>query len=67
MVKSASVRRSEGGVESAVTPTSMICPMTLEIGPITADTLREYGLTPHIVAEEHTIPGLVAALEKYHA
>jgi uroporphyrinogen III methyltransferase/synthase len=35
------------------------------IGPITADTAREFGLTPHIVAEEHTIPGLVAALENY--
>jgi uroporphyrinogen III methyltransferase/synthase len=34
------------------------------IGPITADTVREFGLTPHIVAEEHTIPGLVAALEQ---
>lgn len=33
------------------------------IGPITADTVREFGLTPHIVGEEHTIPGLVAALE----
>ncbi|HLK56144.1 MAG TPA: uroporphyrinogen-III C-methyltransferase [Chthonomonadaceae bacterium] len=33
------------------------------IGPITADTVRAYGLTPHAVAAEHTIPGLVAALE----
>ncbi|HZO90590.1 MAG TPA: uroporphyrinogen-III C-methyltransferase [Chthonomonadaceae bacterium] len=35
------------------------------IGPITAETARELGLTPHIVAEEHTIPGLVAALEAH--
>lgn len=34
------------------------------IGPVTADTIRSYGLTPQIIAEEHTIPGLVAALEK---
>jgi uroporphyrinogen III methyltransferase / synthase len=33
------------------------------IGPITADTIREFGLTPHIIADNHTIPGLVAALE----
>jgi len=36
------------------------------IGPITANTAREFGLEPHIVAEEHTIPGLVAAIESYY-
>jgi uroporphyrinogen III methyltransferase / synthase len=35
------------------------------IGPVTAGTAREYGLNPAIVATEHTIPGLVAALESY--
>ncbi len=35
------------------------------IGPVTADTLRDYGLEPQLVAEEHTIPGLVAAIEAY--
>ncbi|MCS6777848.1 MAG: uroporphyrinogen-III C-methyltransferase [Chloroherpetonaceae bacterium] len=35
------------------------------IGPVTADTLRQYGLTPAIVAVEHTLPGLVAAVETY--
>lgn len=34
------------------------------IGPVTAETLLEFGLTPHIVATEHTIPGLVDALEE---
>jgi uroporphyrinogen III methyltransferase/synthase len=34
------------------------------IGPITAETVRQFGLTPQIVAEEHTIPGLVTALER---
>jgi uroporphyrinogen III methyltransferase/synthase len=33
------------------------------IGPITADTLRSYGIEPQIVAVEHTIPGLVNAIE----
>ena len=32
------------------------------IGPVTAETARELGLRPDVVAEEHTIPGLVAAL-----
>lgn len=32
------------------------------IGPITAATAREVGLRVDLVAEEHTIPGLVAAL-----
>jgi uroporphyrinogen III methyltransferase/synthase len=32
------------------------------IGPITADTARELGLRVDIVAAQHTIPGLVAAL-----
>jgi len=35
------------------------------IGPVTADTLREYGLEPDMVATEHTIPGLVSAIEAY--
>lgn len=33
------------------------------IGPITSQTARELGLTVQIEAAEHTIPGLVAALE----
>jgi uroporphyrinogen-III synthase len=35
------------------------------IGPITAATLREAGLEPALVADEYTIPGLVAALVAY--
>ncbi len=37
------------------------------IGPVTAQTLREFGLNVDIEAEEHTIPGLVAAIEKHFA
>jgi uroporphyrinogen III methyltransferase/synthase len=37
------------------------------IGPVTAGTAREYGIEPAIVAEEHTIPGLVEALFAYLA
>jgi uroporphyrinogen-III synthase len=37
------------------------------IGPQTAATAEEAGLTPHVVAEEHTVPGLVAALLDHFA
>jgi uroporphyrinogen-III synthase len=37
------------------------------IGPVTAGTAREFGIEPDVVAEEHTIPGLVAALFAYLA
>jgi uroporphyrinogen III methyltransferase/synthase len=37
------------------------------IGPITAQTVRNNGLPVDIVAEEFTIPGLVAAIEKYYS
>ena len=35
------------------------------IGPITAGTLREYGLEPALIANEYTMPGLVHALIAY--
>jgi uroporphyrinogen III methyltransferase/synthase len=35
------------------------------IGPITSQTLREFGYEPHIEAELHTIEGLVEAILKY--
>lgn len=35
------------------------------IGPVTAETARQAGLTPRVVATTHTIPGLVAALREY--
>jgi uroporphyrinogen-III synthase len=34
------------------------------IGPITADTARELGLRVDVVASEHTVPGLVAAIQE---
>ncbi len=36
------------------------------IGPITSDTLKKRGLRIDIEAKEHTIPGLVAAIESYY-
>jgi uroporphyrinogen-III synthase len=37
------------------------------IGPITAGTLREYGLEPTLIADEYTVPGLVRALGAHFA
>jgi uroporphyrinogen-III synthase len=37
------------------------------IGPVTAATLRDYGLPVHIEAEEYTMAGLVRAIEKHFA
>ena len=35
------------------------------IGPITANTLREHGLEVDVEAPEHTVPGLIKAIEEY--
>jgi uroporphyrinogen III methyltransferase/synthase len=35
------------------------------IGPITAETVRSYGVTPTIVAQDYTIPGLTRAIVEY--
>ncbi len=37
------------------------------IGPVTADTVRELGLTPAVVAEEYTVDGLLKALVEWRA
>lgn len=37
----------------------------LAIGPTTADAMRQHGLPVHAMAEESTVPGLVAALASY--
>ena len=37
------------------------------IGPITAQTARAAGLTPQVVAEEYTMPGLTRAIVAYFA
>ncbi len=49
-------------------PASALRGITLAaIGPITANTLREHGLTPAVVAESYTIPGLVRALVAHYS
>jgi uroporphyrinogen-III synthase len=40
-------------------------PVVACIGPVTAATARDAGLTVAVEAPEHTIPGLVAALVRY--
>jgi uroporphyrinogen-III synthase len=62
---SASIARSfalacEGRLPGAET---VVC----SIGPATSAECRRLGLTPTVEAEEHTIPGLVAALKSYFA
>jgi uroporphyrinogen III methyltransferase/synthase len=68
--------RAEAGKADAITFTSSstvtnflevagldaVPPIVVCIGPITAATAREAGLTVDVVAEEHTIDGLVQAL-----
>ena len=49
-----------GGDLSALREAMIVC-----IGPIVAETAREFGLPPHVVAEDHTIEGMVAALRAY--
>ena len=48
------------GKEPAVNNAKVAC-----IGPKTADTATRAGLKVDIVASEHTIPGLVAAIDEY--
>jgi uroporphyrinogen III methyltransferase/synthase len=48
------------GFAAALRRTVVAC-----IGPVTAATAREMGLSPQVVAGTHTIDGLVEALERY--
>lgn len=56
----------DGVAASGRDPREMLRGVALAaIGPITAETLREYGLEPALIAEEYTIPGLTVALAAY--
>ena len=39
--------------------------ITACIGPVTADTLEKFNITPDIIAEEYTITGLIKAMVEY--
>lgn len=39
---------------------------TAAIGPITAETLKKFGVNPDIVAEKFTVDGLVDAIKKFY-
>ena len=45
-----------------VGPFACAQPLVASIGPVTSETARDHGLRVDIEAEEHTIPGLVAAV-----
>jgi uroporphyrinogen-III synthase len=52
--------------QAGMEPADALANITIcAIGPITAATLREYGVAPDVVAETYTIPGMVAALSAY--
>jgi uroporphyrinogen-III synthase len=53
---------SEGGSHHDLNGVCIAC-----IGPITARTAVEHGLTVHVMPEEYTLPALVAALEQCFA
>jgi uroporphyrinogen III methyltransferase/synthase len=37
----------------------------VSIGPVTSSTIKRHGISPVMEASEHTIPGLIAAIEEY--
>jgi uroporphyrinogen III methyltransferase/synthase len=50
-------------VEALEGDASLLAPLTVAcIGPVTAATARELGVRVDVMAREHTVPGLVAAL-----
>jgi uroporphyrinogen III methyltransferase/synthase len=55
------------GLESAELKRQLGGTVIAAIGPVTAQTLRESGFEPHVIADEHTINGLVSALELHFA
>ncbi|HLJ53404.1 MAG TPA: uroporphyrinogen-III C-methyltransferase [Chthonomonadaceae bacterium] len=65
---SSTVRNFVATLEAAGCDASFRLPagcIAAAIGPVTAETARAAGIEPAIVALEHTIPGLVAALERH--
>lgn len=64
LTSSSTVQGLARGLEAAgLRPREALAGIALAaIGPITAQTLREHGLEPTVVADEYTIQGLVEAL-----
>ncbi|MEW6230782.1 MAG: uroporphyrinogen-III C-methyltransferase [Chloroflexota bacterium] len=55
-----------GFFESKVQSPKSKAPIVACIGPVTAQTARDLGLRVDVVAKEHTVKGLVAALVDYY-
>jgi uroporphyrinogen III methyltransferase/synthase len=64
---SSTVRNLVAMLGDAQSLTSPNRPLIACIGPITADTARELGLTVDVMASEYTVEGLVAALRDHFA
>ncbi len=62
-IQAEQVERSQSEIPSTIRHLSSAIAC---IGPITAQTAKEWGLPVHIVAEEYTIDGLVKALVEYY-
>ena len=55
--------QAAGGTVQATGATSLSPDIRIvSIGPVTSETLREYGLKPHIEAQRHDVEGVVQAL-----
>ncbi len=62
---SSSTARNLVGLLGEAAPRLLASSLLASIGPITSATARELGLVVGVEAAEHTIPGLVASLERY--
>jgi uroporphyrinogen III methyltransferase/synthase len=56
------LQAANGGSADAQPPPFSAASRIVSIGPVTSQTLREYGLEPHVEAQRHDVDGLVEAL-----
>jgi len=65
LTSSSTARNLAAALGEKDAPALLASTVVAAIGPVTAGTARELGFRVDVVAEEHTIPGLVRALEEY--
>ncbi|MDI6906790.1 MAG: uroporphyrinogen-III C-methyltransferase [Thermoanaerobacterales bacterium] len=64
LTSSSTARNLAAALGEDQAPALLASTVVAAIGPVTAATARELGLRVDVVADEHTIPGLVRALEE---